>query len=408
MPVNDKAYQQADMWERGNWLWQAIFYLAIAISLGFALRDDTLAGSLFILGILTLALVLWHSIGMALAYRNLQSWAQYPTSRFVVLMGDMVMWFILVSITPTYYITLFGLFIQVFRHLPVRYAAVTAGILTLLMFVEQMIDTGDVMSFTNANTWLFAFGSLSSVVISIWISAIIDQSMRRRELIEQLEATQKSLAEAERREGVLEERQRLAREIHDTLAQGFTSIVMHLEAAEQALPDDIAILQNHLNRARLTARESLGQARRVVQDLRPDLLEGNSLSDAIERTSQRWQADTNIPVIMQTTGDTLLTASAVDVTLLRATQEALNNIRKHAQASEVRITLSYMHDMIMLDIHDNGVGMLAAEPSEFTGSFGLHAMRERVTQFGGSLLLESDDEDGTTLTVSVPLHSQNE
>lgn len=395
--------KQADIWERWNWLWHVIFYIAILISFIFTLRDEKLILPVSTIGLLTLLMGLWHGIGMVLAYRNLVSWEKYPTTRFIVLLGDIVLWFILVTISSTYYITLFGLFIQVFRHLPVRYATITALILTGLMLLEQIIDTGEMLSLTNPNSWLFAIGGIGSILVGIWISAIIDQSTQRRELIDQLELAQIELAAAERREGILEERQRLAREIHDTLAQGFTSIVMHLEAAEQALPDDLDILQRHLNQARSTARGSLDQARRVVQDLRPDLLDGKSLQDAIQRTAQRWQMETDIPIAVQITGDTRSSPSVIEVTLLRAMQEALNNIRKHAQATDVRVTLSYMSDMIMLDIQDNGVGLDGAEPSQFSGGFGLQAMRERVAQCGGTVILESDVGEGTTVTVSVPL-----
>ncbi|MGB7342379.1 MAG: sensor histidine kinase [Phototrophicaceae bacterium] len=394
---------QPDIWERWNWLWYVIFYLAIVVSFGFTLRDETLIDSVFTVGILTLLMVVWHGIGMALAYRNLVSWEKNPTARFIVLLGDIVLWFILVTISPTFYIILFGLFIQVFRHLPLRYATITALILTGLMIFEQMMDSGEILSITNPNSWLFAIGGIGSILVGIWISAIIDQSTQRRELIDRLEEAQSELADAKRREGILEERQRLAREIHDTLAQGFTSIVMHLEAAEQALPDDLNVLQKHLNQARSTARGSLDQARRVVQDLRPDLLDGKSLQDAIQRTAQRWQAETDISVSVQITGEETSSPSVIDVTLLRAMQEALNNVRKHAQATEVRVTLSYMSDMIMLDIQDNGVGLDGAEPSRFSGGYGIQAMRERVAQCGGTVILESDLGEGTTVTVSVPL-----
>lgn len=401
--IDVKTQAQTDIWARWNWLWHAIFYLAMFISFGFTFRDENLIVPIHLVGIVTGLMFLWHSVGMTLAYRNLVSWEHHPTARFIVLMGDIVLWFILVTISPAYYVTLFGLFIQVFRHLPVRYATITALILTGLMIVEQFIDTGEIISFSNPNSWLFILASGGSIAIAIWIAAIIDQSTQRRELIDRLEATQNELAETQRREGILEERQRLAREIHDTLAQGFTSIVMHLEVAEQALPHDIDTLQRHLNQARSTARSSLGEARRVVQDLRPDLLDGKPLEDAIRRTAQRWQTETDIPISVQVTGDTTSLPSFIEVTLLRAMQEALNNIRKHAHATDVRVTLSYMGDMIMLDIQDNGVGLNGAEPSQFSSGFGLQAMHERVAQCGGTLILESDPDEGTTVTVSVPI-----
>jgi len=211
------------------------------------------------------------------------------------------------------------------------------------------------------------------------------------------------LSETKRHEGMLEERQRLAREIHDTLAQGFTSIVMHLEAAEQAIPENLDVTQKHLDQARRTARTSLDQARRVVQDLRPDLLEQQSLPDAIERTAVRWQEETNIPVKMTTTGTVTALHPDIEVTLLRATQESLSNIRKHAQATAVQLTLSYFGDVVILDVQDNGVGVNGAEPSAFVGGYGLKAMRERAEQLGGEVEVESEPNDGTTIVMSIPI-----
>jgi signal transduction histidine kinase len=245
--------------------------------------------------------------------------------------------------------------------------------------------------------------ALVSVILGFWISTIIEQSTRRRELIEKLEATQAELAAAERREGVLEERQRLSREIHDTLAQGFTSIVMHLEAAEGALSGDTETLRKHIDRARSTARDSLDQARRVVQDLRPDLLEKGTLPEAIGRTAARWTGESSISVTTKTTGTPIPLPPNFEVTLLRVTQEALSNIRKHAQATNVQVTLSYMDDLVILDVHDNGVGLEGAEPSPFSSGYGLQAMRERVENCGGTLSIESDPEEGTTVVAMIPL-----
>ena len=200
-----------------------------------------------------------------------------------------------------------------------------------------------------------------------------------------------------------EERQRLAREIHDTLAQGFTSIVMHLEAAEQALPQDEATVQKHLNQARKTARISLEQARRVVADLRPDLLEQQSLPEALARAAARWSEESGVACTLTTTGTAVSLHPDIEITLLRATQEALNNIRKHAQAHAVTITLSYMGDILILDVQDDGIGINNATPTAPSGGFGLKGMRERVQQCGGELLIESEPDEGTTLVVSIPI-----
>ena len=164
------------------------------------------------------------------------------------------------------------------------------------------------------------------------------------------------LVEQGRQIGALEERQRLAREIHDTLAQGFASIVMHLEAAEQALPAQPETALDHLDGARRTAREGLAEARRVVWALRPEILEGTSLPEAIERIAQRWSEESGVAVSTDVTGTPRPLPTHTEATLIRAAQEALANVRKHARAQAVAITLSFMEDVVALDVRDDGMG----------------------------------------------------
>jgi len=211
------------------------------------------------------------------------------------------------------------------------------------------------------------------------------------------------IAEA-RHSGVIEERRRLAREIHDTLIQGFASIVMNLEAAEGSLEDDQA--HRHLDEARNTAREGLAEARRIVWALRPEALEGAPLSEALERLAARWSETSGIACGVRITGTLLPLPAEAEVTLLRAAQEALTNVRKHARASRAVLTLSYMDDRVALDVLDDGAGFepegasTAGGPS---GGFGLPAMRERVEQSGGRLVVESEPGRGTTLVVELPV-----
>ena len=122
----------------------------------------------------------------------------------------------------------------------------------------------------------------------------------------------------------------------------------------------------------------------------------------------RWQADNHIAVTATTTGTPIALAPEIEVTLLRATQEALANIAKHAQATAVQVTLSYMADLVMLDIQDDGVGLDGAQPSPLPGGFGLHAMRERVAACGGTLSLESEPGEGTTVVIAIPLHTKDD
>jgi signal transduction histidine kinase len=201
---------------------------------------------------------------------------------------------------------------------------------------------------------------------------------------------------------VVEERQRLAREIHDTLAQGFTSIVMHLEAAEGALPDEVAALRQHLDQARQMAREGLVQARRLVWAMRPQILERTSLPEAIERVVEQWAGASEVEAGANITGEACPLPPIVEVALLRAVQEALANVRKHARARRVCVTLSYMGDVVVLDVQDDGAGFDPELPGT-TGAFGLAGMRERVEQLDGSLVVESMPGGGTTLVVEIPI-----
>ncbi len=235
------------------------------------------------------------------------------------------------------------------------------------------------------------------------------ESAERKDLIEQLEAAQDSLAAAERQTGVLQERQRLAQEIHDTLAQGFTSIVMQLEAADQLLPEDLTPVRDRIQRARDTARASLGEARRLVLALRPAQLEGASLVEALKRAAERWGGETGVKTELTVTGTPEALHPDVEVTLLRAMQEALTNVLKHAQADQVNVTLSFMEDQIALDVQDDGMGFdpdkLVGEPSRGGSGYGLRAMRERVAQLKGEVIVESHPGQGTTVAIQIPMEA---
>ena len=134
---------------------------------------------------------------------------------------------------------------------------------------------------------------------------------------------------------MLEERQRLAGEIHDTLAQGFTSVVMHLEAAEGALETDPGAAHEHLDQARQAARQGLAEARRYLWALRPDVVARQPLAEALERIGKRWSEEAEFLCARKITGTERALPAPTVATFLRAAQEALNNIRKHARANQV-------------------------------------------------------------------------
>ncbi|GEM82909.1 sensor histidine kinase [Meiothermus hypogaeus] len=223
--------------------------------------------------------------------------------------------------------------------------------------------------------------------------------VRETKAREELERTRRELEQTSRQAGVLEERQRLAREIHDTLAQGFASIVVQLEAAEMAAQNETSA-GRYLEQARIAAREGLSEARRMVWAMRPEILENTSLPEALGRLLQRWQEESGVRAQFTLTGEPRPLHPELEVGLLRIAQEALNNIRKHSKARHANLTLSYLDDMVLMDVQDDGVGL---QPP-ISGSFGLRSMRERVEALGGHMTVESEPGQGTTLAFSLPLY----
>jgi signal transduction histidine kinase len=271
---------------------------------------------------------------------------------------------------------------------------------------------------------------------------------------------QRQLLTQAREAGMLDERQRMAREIHDTLAQGLTGIITQLQAAEQAA-DDPAGWGRHFEAATRLARDSLSEARRSVEALRPESLETGRLSEALADAAGRWSTLHGIPAQVTTTGTARPMPSEAEFALLRTAQEALANVAKHACATRVGVTLSYMEHEVALDVRDDGRGFdlaklcteaakaaaaktaeakagraaksaaahgpasvahvngvtglvglsvadslrhPAAEKSE-DGGFGLVAMRQRIEGLAGTLQVESEPGFGTGISACLPVAS---
>ena len=217
------------------------------------------------------------------------------------------------------------------------------------------------------------------------------------------------LVEAARLSGAAEERGRLAREIHDTLAQGFVSVLTQLEAVDAAGPAISDEMAARLARARSIARSSLGEARRSVAALRPVALDGAALPEAVERVVRRWSEHTGVAASVAVTGSPVPLEAPTEVTLLRAVQEALANVACHAGAGTVVVTLSFVGDAVVLDVADDGRGFDAGtlagshEVNRSGGGFGLEALRQRAVAVGGGVGLETAPGVGTTVTVRIPL-----
>jgi signal transduction histidine kinase len=213
------------------------------------------------------------------------------------------------------------------------------------------------------------------------------------------------LAQA-REGGATDERQRLAREIHDTLAQGLTGIITQLEAAGQA-EHEPAEWRRHLANAARLARESLAEARRSVRALGPAPLERARLPEALAEVAGKWSSVSGVPAKVAITGTARPLHPEIEATLLRTAQEALANVAKHAAASRAGLTLSYMEDVVTLDVRDDGVGFDPAGvpgdgDGDASGGFGLTSMRQRVRRLAGTLTVESEPGGGTAVSATVP------
>jgi signal transduction histidine kinase len=201
------------------------------------------------------------------------------------------------------------------------------------------------------------------------------------------------------------ERSRLAREIHDTLAQGFVGIMTQLRAADEA-PDE-QTRQRHVDAALALAEDGLSEARRSVQALRPAELDAVRLSNALTNVARNWSARTGIPVKIATSGEAHSLSTDADVALLRTAQEALANVERHAVAHRVDLTLRSDARGTRLEVRDDGCGF---DPADRTvrpgraeeGGYGLAAMRERIESVAGTLVIDSRPGHGTAVRAEVP------
>jgi signal transduction histidine kinase len=308
-----------------------------------------------------------------------------------------VLWFSLVTLSPNYAnlgVVALG---QLFAYLRPRWALPGALVVLLLWLAGFGLD-GSLATAGTLRWQGVSWPVVAGTTLVVALLALCFYSFR------ELSSTRSELAAAERQAGILGERQRIAGDIHDTLTQGLASIVMLLEAAQAAYQAGQPEAGRRIEEAARTAREGLQDVRRLVWDLRPEALERGTLEEALARLTAQLEEQTGMAAQMVVTGEAGAIAPQVEVTLLRVAQEALANVRRHAHAREVTITLSYMEDEVALDVQDDGRGfhpamLIGASPG---GGLGLTAMRERVESLGGTLTVESTPGEGATVVAQLP------
>jgi signal transduction histidine kinase len=369
---------------RALWHGAALAVLLLALALTVKAGGLT-APRIAVYAVLAAALVAWHWL-MVGRRTDRRTGPMLAYAGVAIALCVALMW-----LNPIFQILLFVLYAQLYLVLPARWATVGAVVLTALLVARGVVREP---ALTPAWLTIGALSLLFCGVFTLWIRSVVRQSEQRQRLIDALRAAQEDLALQQRADGVLAERERLAREIHDTLAQGFVSVVTLLEAAEERLADTEAV-REHLALAKREARDNLAEARRFVSALRPELLDDGSLADALIALTTRWSAATGVPATATHSGTARPLPRELEVALLRAVQEALANVARHAGATEVRVALDYGADTVRLAVRDDGSGFVpGARPG-----YGLAGMRDRLAAFGGEVTVASAPGVGTEVTV---------
>lgn len=364
-----------DEWRRTVRGWHVAFGILAALTSVLLIMERQLAA----LGVLA-ALGGWYLLAGVPALRRD---ADPGGQRYVLLALPLTV--ALFALAPSGSVMLFMLYPHVWALLPMRRAVGATVVALVATAVVMSTGTGWRGAVVTA-----CVGLVVALALGVWITRIIEQSRQRARLVDDLAATRAELAEVSRHAGAMTERERLAHDVHDTLAQGFTSVLLLLDAAESAADLDAA--RRHISRAQATARENLDEARALIADLAPPALRGGSLPDALAQLVDRLGGALSVD------GEPRVLPTNHDVVLLRVAQEALANARKHASATSVGVLLRYSDGSVVLRVTDDGHGF---DPAVASGGIGLSSMRTRVEQVGGSFSVRSAPAAGTVVEALV-------
>ncbi|MEL7975494.1 sensor histidine kinase [Isoptericola sp. F-RaC21] len=402
-------YEAADLddtaWERQVVWWDRTFVAIVLLTAAALPLAGLRGGSLWVAYAAMAAILAAYAAWGARAARSRDQ--RLATAYVVVLVAGTS---VTVAQDGIATLLLFGAFTQLWMLLePERRAVVASVVLAAATSVGIAFQEGfDVPTLLEAAPQM-AIALAFAIMLGLWVATTMRQSEERARLLHDLRQAQAELAESHHAAGVTAERERIAREIHDTLAQGFTSVVTQAQAATAALD------RGERDRARerlvvveQTARDNLAEARALVAAFAPVPLQGSTLAEALRRLSERFTAETGTPVVLDVAGasdpsvDGATGHAAADVVLLRAAQEALANVRRHAGAGSVTIRLARgsagADADVRLEVVDDGRGL----PPGHADGLGLAGMRERVSAVGGTLAVAPGEHGGTRVEVHVP------
>lgn len=309
-------------------------------------------------------------------------------------------WVILLWLTPNAAYLVFPLFF-LYLHLLGRWWGSAAIVVSTIVAISALGVHG---GWTVGGVVGPVVGAGVALLIGLGYQALAREAQQREALMGELLSTRGQLAATEHESGVLAERARLAREIHDTLAQGLSSIQMLLHAAERADPDRPGV--EHIRLARETAATNLADARRFIRELTPPDLDNQGLGGALRRLAQTQWATQGLDVNVRVS-DTVALPMHLQTALLRIAQGAIANVIQHAHATSATITLAVDRDELRFTVVDDGTGfdplLSTKDATGKSDSFGLQATQERVQQLGGTLVVDTAPGCGTTLAVDLAI-----
>jgi len=371
-----------------------------------AVGDDTPAAAAIVSG---LAILAWHSAGTILPSRT-------RSRRIVVgwLVGFAVVWVAAVAVSAEFVWVAFLLWLLAGHLLPLPWGLLFSGVILGVVIVAPILHHGTT---SYANVFGPLIGGVFAFAISRGYLQLLRDIAERQRLVTSLTRAQEEMAElqdelvlAQRRAGAVAERTRISRDIHDTIAQALSSIRL-LAHAGAARTDDTDAART-LRQVETLAGDSIGDVRRIVAALAPAELEDDALAAALNRMLDRARDETGLQTDLNVDDSLPPLPTEVEVALLRTAQSALANVRLHAGASRVVLSLIDADRTVRLDVTDDGAGFdvaaweQSAEPHEgsASSSYGLRFMRSRLRELGGGLEIESTPGEGTAVSAHLPIH----
>jgi signal transduction histidine kinase len=385
-----------EMWRRQVRWWHALFTVLLVATAGVLVFEGKpqLPWQLAVVAGIAVAYAAW-------GWRGLGQQDLRASTAYVVIAWALMVVLMSLDGTGSAWILTFGLFPQTWASLPRNRAAVAvivAVIAIAIVRVWQAPRTEDQLAAIVISTVIMLVLSLT---LGLFIDRIIREADTRARTIDELHEAQAQLAAAERAQGASAERERMSREIHDTLAQGFTSVVTLARATQSAVDrGDLAAVRERLRVIEQTASENLAEARLIVAEMTPGHLQSRTIVEALQRLVDAVAEGSAMTGRLIVEGEPVVLQANSEVVLLRTAQEGLANVRRHSGATSFEVRLRYAVDEpVTLEVSDDGVGF---EWSGERAGYGLDGATARAAEVGGRFEVQTAPGEGTRLRMEVP------